>query len=427
MSRTSPAGRSRLILPDLDSLAIQTRLVVRKSDKFTPGGFLQSLLSGTVTGKASFNQLASELRERTGSGMSRQSLHERLDERATAFLMAVLCALMEQRFKPVVTGHGEGAGAIRRLLVEDSSAQVLPKANAGSFPAHGNHHGKTAGVKIDFAINLLAGTVVSHSLHHATAQDKSLGRELLAEVRRGDLVLRDMGYFSLGEFTAIEEREAFWLTRLPLTTGVRLEGGGVLERRLKSRRHEVLDLPVVAGEEGKKCRLVAMRAAPEVAAARRAERRKKARECGKKPCPKGLVRDGWHLMLTNLTRGQAGVAKLAAIYRARWAIEIQFRAWKQALNLGGALDRKSNRHHLEALVLAGMIAHQLGMQVARSLGATVGRERLSYEKIYDLLATYLIKVRDFAGVSGFDPDPRYITRDKRARQSPVESGIAALT
>src|SRR5690606_39469486 len=61
----------------------------------------------SVTGKASFNQLASELRERTGSGMSRQSLHERLDERATAFLMAVLCALMEQRFKPVVTGHGE--------------------------------------------------------------------------------------------------------------------------------------------------------------------------------------------------------------------------------------------------------------------------------------------------------------------------------
>ena len=109
------------------------------------------------------------------------------------------------------------------------------------------------------------------------------------------------------------------------------------------------------------------------------------------------------------------------------AIEIQFRAWKQALNLGDALGRKSNRHHLEAPVLAGIIAHHLGMQVARSLGATVGREGLSYEKIYDLLAPQMIKVREFAGLSGFDPDPRHITRDNRARQSPVESRMAALS
>ena len=33
--------------------------------------------------------------------------------------------------------------------------------------------------------------------------------------------------------------------------------------------------------------------------------------------PKGLLRDGWHLMLTNLSREQADVSQLAAIYRAR--------------------------------------------------------------------------------------------------------------
>lgn len=103
MSKASPTGRSRLSLPDLDLIANQTRLVIRKSRKFTPGGFLQTLLSSVVTGHASFNQLV------------------------------------------------------------------------------------------------------------------------------GDLVLRDMGYFSLGEFSAIEERGAWWLTRLPLTTGVMLENGGSLE------------------------------------------------------------------------------------------------------------------------------------------------------------------------------------------------------
>jgi Transposase DDE domain len=132
-------------------------------------------------------------------------------------------------------------------------------------------------------------------------------------------------------------------------------------------------------------------------------------------------------MLTNLSKEQADVTQLAAIYRARWAVEIQFRAWKQSLNLGKALNRKSNEHHLQALVLAGMIAHQLGMKIAQRIVSTVSRERLSYEKLYDLLAVRLIKARDLAELIEFDPDPRHVTRDQRTRKSPVESGILALT
>jgi len=232
---------------------------------------------------------------------------------------------------------------------------------------------------------------------------------------------------SLSEFTAIEQLEAWWLTRLPLTTGVMLADGRSLEKYLKSFQGDIIDIDAVVGEQGKKCRLVAMRAAPEVSAARRAERRKKARDCGKNPCPKGLIRDGWHLMLTNLSKEQADVSQLAAIYRARWAVEIQFRAWKQALNLGKALNRKSNEHHLLALVLAGMIAHQLGMRIAQRIGNVVGRANLSYEKLYDLLAVRLIKARNLGELAAFDPDRRHIERDKRIRKSPVKSGILALT
>lgn len=58
---------------------------------------------------------------------------------------------------------------------------------------------------------------------------------------------------------------------------------------LKSFRRDLIDLDAIGGEQDRKCRLVAIRAAPEVAVARRAERRKKARECCKNPCPKGLL------------------------------------------------------------------------------------------------------------------------------------------
>ncbi len=137
--------------------------------------------------------------------------------------------------------------------------------------------------------------------------------------------------------------------------------------------------------------------------------------------------DHRHLMLTNLDPDQASAAQLAEIYRARWAVEIQFRAWKRSLNLTGALNRKSGEHHMQALVLAAMIAHQLGMRMARLIGTQVGRARLSDEKLYDDLVDYLLKIRSLVNLDEFDPDFRHIKRDKRKRKSPIESGIPALT
>lgn len=425
MSSNSPTDCSKLILPNLDLIASETELVIRKSRKFTPDGFLQSLLSSVVTGLASFNQIAGDLKDRVDAAMSPQSLHERLTHKSTAFLLATHNALIEQRYAP--SRPALEKSHIKRLVVEDASGQVMPKSNAQIFPAHGNHHGPTAGVKIDFAYDLLSGEAISHSLQRATTQDKVIGQELLIEVQKNDLVLRDMGYFVLAEFTAIEARGAWWLTRLPLTTNVSLENGDALEKLLSSSKSNTLDLGVIVGEEGKAARLVAVRASAQITESRRRERRKKAKELGKTASQKSLTRDGWHLMLTNLPATEASVVELAEIYRARWAVEIQFRGWKQSLNLEKALNRKSNKHHMEALVLAGMIAHQLGLKMAQFLTGRIGRALLSYEKLYDLLANLLIKSPSFTQLSAFSPDPRHITRDKRRRKSPVESGLQALT
>ena len=84
-----------------------------------------------------------------------------------------------------------------------------------------------------------------------------------------------------------------------------------------------------------------------------------------------------------------------------------------------AQNRKTNEHHQQALLLAGMIAHQLGMRIAQRIVSTISRERLSDEKLSDLLAVGLIKARDLAELITFHPDPRDIVRDKRTRKYPV--------
>lgn len=117
-------------------------------------------------------------------------------------------------------------------------------------------------------------------------------------------------------------------------------------------------------------------------------------------------------MLTNLGKERADVSQLAAIWRARWTVEIQFRHGSNRSTSAKPRDRKSGEHHLQALVPAGMIAHQLGMRIARKIGSKVGRAKLSYGKIDDLLAVRLIIPRDLAKLAAFDPDPRHLERDK---------------
>lgn len=424
MQRTSPADSSPLILPDLALLARETGFVVRDSPKMDASTFLQTLCGAVSSGFASFNQIAIGLSRRTGEPISSQGVHGRFSEASTAFLTAVAQRLFGQRFSSGLSDTN--LGSIRRILVEDSSVQAMPKANAALFPAHGNRHGGTAGTKIDFAYDLLAGEVASHTLEPATEQDKTIGKEFVATVREGDLMLRDMGYFSLAEFIEIERRGAFWLTRVPLTLGVRAESGEALEKLLGRHRGNILDIRVKAGEAGKSCRLVAIRAAGSVARKRRKQRRKEAKAKGVEPDAAGLVRDGWHLMLTNLPIEDFAPKLLRAIYRARWGVEIQFRAWKQANNLDKALNRRSGKHHLMAILLAAMINHLVGMRLARALGGNKAAEDLSYEKLYDALAIHHQAAKRWEELLTFAPFMKHVERDKRKRKSPVTPGALGL-
>lgn len=427
MSKTSPSDCSLLTLPDLDQIATQTKLTIRKSKKFSPDGFLCALLEAVSSGKGSGNQIASQLADRIEHPMARQSMHDRFSEKSTAFLVAVHSDLLEKRYRPAHQAFSK-QDVIKRVFTEDCSGLALPKSNAEIFPAHGNHHGDTAGVKIDFSYDLLTGEVITHSLEEATRQDRVIGREALSKLRPGDLVQRDMGFFVFSEFSHIEAQGAFWQSRVPLNVEIALEDGCSLEKRLLCTKGKIADLGVLAGKaERKHCRLVAIRAEPKIARERRRQRRQRAKSKGKAPSQKGLVRDGWHLMLTNLTQEQASAEQLMSLYRSRWAIEIQFRAWKQSLNLERALNRRSNREHLEALILAGLIAHQLGMRIAQKFVGQIGRACLSFEKLYDLLGNFFIKLIFLRGLSDFNPDLRHITRDRRRRKSPIESGLNCLT
>ena len=416
----------KLTLPNLLTIAKDTLLVIRDSRKFCPAHFLLMLMQSVYSGNSSFNQMASALGNKLPS-MTKQSLWERFTPKSTAFLISTLNNLMEQRLSPVRETLANAG--LKRIIVEDSTSLVMPKKNAKSFPAHGNAYGETAGLKLDLAYDLMSGQCVSNTIEKATEQDKSIGKETTSLVQKGDLFLRDMGYFFIEGFSFLEEQGAHWVSRFPANCNLTNTDGKSLEDVLRHAKGDVVDIPVFIGAERHEARLVAVRADKELADKRKRERRKKCRENGKTASKDKLTRDEWHLMVTSLSPEQASVEELGHLYTTRWSIELQFRALKGSLNLKGALNRVTGEHHVFALVLAAMIAHQLYSKfwnIYHQVLAREGRE-LSLEKLFADFVIFLATLKSIDEITSFSPDIRHIAYEKRKRKSMVNTGFKPLT
>ena len=425
MLNTSLTARSLFSVSRLNEIARKTCLVTRNSRKFSPGNFLLTLLKSVCSGKASFNQLAMSLSGPATPAMCKQAVHKRINKFAVAFLLQVISDLITNHSTSTLDEFSRSG--FKRILVEDSTTLRLPKANAEIFPAHGNANGSTAGVKCDLCYDLLSQQPISFDLHRATEQDRTIGKETLALARKDDLFMRDMGYFDLAEFAYLEGVGAFWFTRLPLTVNLVSGMGYSLEKLLGNTSGNEIDIEVVVGKARHKCRLVAVRADRETAEKRRRDRRKKARELGKSATRAALARDGWHLMLTNLPADRISVATLAGLYRSRWAVEIQFRAWKQSVHIAAALNRKSNKWHIEALVCGSMIVALMGLKQMAIYARQVGLAVLSPEKIMDWVVDDISRHADPEKLTAVPPDLDHIRRDACRRKSTVIQGIAALS
>ncbi|MFC4992342.1 IS4 family transposase [Rubritalea tangerina] len=288
--------------------------------------------------------------------------------------------------------------------------------NAANFPGHGNSNGVTAGFKLDLAFDALNNHILHQQFSPARESDKKLGKQLIENIQPNDLVLRDMGYFSIESFSNIEAQSAFWISRLPSSINVLLENGKSLESKLRLRKNDYIDEVVTLGLDGSfKARLVGVRADDQTAETRRRSRRETAQKFGNTPRNQSLIRDGWHLILTNLDTSVSS-KELFDFYATRWRVETKFKAWKQALNLKPTLKRYSNYHHLACIALAGLI-HQLITTHIFSMIQSVSRRTLSYEKLSEVISSYFSSLTLSTLSDPITMEERYIRMDRRSRKS----------
>ena len=280
ISGSKLADRSKAFFSRLDSLARKTKLIVRFSPKFSAEGFTLGVFKAVLTGKASFNQLARSLALSEHKAMTRQAVHSGVDKTAVAFMISATGEAIKDRWDDqslIVTKR------FNRVIIEDSSQAKTDKAMPKTFPhmvmAKARPRDARSTWPLIFSPESRYGVPPSG---HRTGPRNRQGSGGPGQ-RLFDLVLRDMGYFGTAEFSRIELRDAFWLSRLPVSVKAYDLEGSKLETILRTTKAKEIDCNMSIGDVCHPARLIAVRATPEVARERRRLRREQARQLGKQP------------------------------------------------------------------------------------------------------------------------------------------------
>lgn len=305
--------------------------------------------------------------------VAKQSIWKRLNSQASKLLEAVLGEQLHAGKIPTRL-----LGTVRRILVSDSTTLGMHQSLHKAFPGASNQNSTTpqACARLQVTMDLLRGRFLHFGLSGFRRNDQAASMDVLDVLKPGDLLLRDLGYFTLRSLAAIAQHGAFFLSRLRYNTGLFGANGETLNlvKRLRKAAKQGRKKVVFEAQLGKRERLpvtvVALRLSKELAA----ERRRKARE----DRDRRLNHDsayyellGWSILITNLPAKEVSEINLRELYALRWRIENVFKAWKGGLRPGDFSEHRSNQWHLRCLLLGQMIAlSELGLRGLFDVKAT---------------------------------------------------------
>jgi hypothetical protein len=325
--------------------AIATGFCVRQS-KLPADVFFDLLFyASSATKNSSLEHLVSHLDAYHGIDMQKQSLDERFTERTVRFVKAVLSSVLQAQFSDMLISE-KFLSEFHHVRIKDSTTFKVPDNLSAHYRGNG---GGEAGITIQYEFDLKTGKFLDLTITEAARNDQTDSGETAENICENDLVLRDMGYFSVPVWRKISEQNAFFLSRLPASVSVYDEEGVKLdfeELRIYMVENgiEIMEKQVLIGESQFPVRLMTGLVPPEVYQQR--IRRKNAEEKKKGRQTKQTTRQLLHfnLFITNADDQKLPVEKIMPLYRFRWQVELHFKNWKSLFSIHAMQKMKEARY-----------------------------------------------------------------------------------
>lgn len=249
------------------------------------------------------------------------------------------------------------------ILIGDSTTIRLADALAEEFPGCGGAQGSgRAAMKLQVVWDWLSGRWW-HVSCEAGKENDSTSLERMPTPPAGSLLVFDLGYFLLARFERWQAANIHWISRGISDLLVWTEGSScdLLTWLTQQPKHGPIDRWVEVGAQRLPCRLLALRAPPEVAARRRRQAHEKARKKSRQPTARHLASCDWTVYLTSCAEDLLCWQEVVVLYRLRWQIELLFKLWKSHGHLAAHRSSDPVRQLVElyARLIAIVLQHWL--------------------------------------------------------------------
>jgi hypothetical protein len=211
--------KNRFSISYLQALASETGMIQRNRKCQAKDLISLCIFLSQRIGTESLVSLCTKLHEATGTSLSAEALNKRFNERTVNFLKRLFLHVFQQRFTPVSLLPSR----FTRIRILDSTSFQLPEQCAPSYKGVGGG-GSKAGVKIQVEYELLSGEFLELHVGDGKSSDCSYGQERTKTLEKGDLILRDLGYFSIYDLEEVANKKAFYVSRIRWNTQVYQKG-----------------------------------------------------------------------------------------------------------------------------------------------------------------------------------------------------------
>jgi hypothetical protein len=181
----------------LRHLAIDTGFMKRRPRKISASDFLALMCLESQKGSPSYNDLVARFDAIHSISASKQAIWKRVNSSCVIFFQAVLAQLIRSKIAKQDIEAMKACGRYNRVLVQDSTIIKLPLRLFNQFSGVSNGHTSVCNARIQGVYDLISGCFIHFSIDPYSKNDLLAAPDL--ELCNNDLVLRDRGYFTLGE------------------------------------------------------------------------------------------------------------------------------------------------------------------------------------------------------------------------------------
>ena len=286
-------------------------------------------------GQNTFSHWALQISLLTKKAVSKQAVFDRLGSSSTTFAKQLLEHVLSEQI-----GVGYASNLFKmfnNVLLQDSTTLRLQQNLSKIFKGNHSRGEQKAVARIQSIFNLKTMSFKYFSLGSFTENDQSASKIILPLIKKGDLIIRDMGYFAIAIFQKIIASKAHFLSKLRFGVTISDEKGRIILLKDLLKQKNGVDKWVFIGKEKKIWVRLVMIPLPSTQVEEKIRKAKNDRDARLNHSKEYYSWLRFNVYITNVDNQTWSSNEVGKAYKVRWQIEIIFKSWKSGFNLQSIL------------------------------------------------------------------------------------------